>query len=238
MPYTSLGLKMSMEDILGCTISKELSTSDWASDKPKEEQIRFPSKQQALIPTFISDNVFSTLDAVIPDPFLRILIRFALASPLEHHIPSTDNIIPHLDFGREDYIIRPVICRYVLSALNKVADFIHCAANDHNPAWREPHLEELGTRMPGISLLRCYSDANLDEIGFTALNYLRLAKMEFGYHTHWNWGAVLGMSCTEFTHRITQNFFYGGHNALRRLMSHEVLRNVVHIPLLSNSGIP
>jgi len=39
-PYTNLGLNTSVEDILGYTISKELTTSDWAADVLSDEQIR------------------------------------------------------------------------------------------------------------------------------------------------------------------------------------------------------
>lgn len=39
-------------------------------------------------------------------------------------------------------------------------------------------------------------------------------SVESGFHSSWNWGAPLGMVKTEFIHRITPTFNYGGYSDL------------------------
>ncbi|KAJ7614214.1 hypothetical protein B0H17DRAFT_1220655 [Mycena rosella] len=211
--------------------------------------------QQALVPTFSVDNAFDALNSVLGDPTLRSFAQFSLGSQLLNHTPSGDDVLPVLDSGHWTYRVRPSICFHMEDAFDRIADFIHCAANDHNPyfAGGRPDiptsiptasLEELGTRIPGASLFRMYH-ARMQDRRFpnidSALEFIHTAKRvynyyihwianairmstEFGYHSSWNWGAPFGMSVTEFIHRITRHFFYGGYRSLQRLMAHQLLR--------------
>jgi hypothetical protein len=216
--------------------------------------VLFSPQDHALVPIFSAENGWLALDAVLGDPALRSGYRFSMGSPLQSHVPSTDDIIPILDFGQTTYALRPNIFHMIADSLNRIADFILCAANHHNP-WAEggrpdiptsiPQelLDELGTRIPGIILFRMY---DIRETTFptveSALEYMLLAKrvyhyslnwianvirqcVEIGYRSGWRWGTPLAMAQTECTHRITRHFTYDGHTALERFMGHQLTRN-------------
>lgn len=112
----------------------------------------------------------------------------------------------------------------------------------------ESGLEEGGFRIPGISLFRGYSLDLLRQRRFAsreeAVDFIHLAKhvynyylhwiadgirhfLEFGFHSHWNWGAGMAMAKTEILRRCWAHFSLGGHQDLQRFMSHQVLRNAM-----------
>jgi hypothetical protein len=118
-------------------------------------------------------------------------------------------------------------------------------------------LEQLGlSRLPGIIIFRGYSDATIHQLTFAtkrdAIEYIAIARhvyhyfihwianairmsVEFGYQTAWRWSAAIGMSHTEFTHRITRQFVYEGYQSLARMMSHLLVRNTLDFREAINS---
>ncbi|KAJ7346359.1 hypothetical protein DFH08DRAFT_961794 [Mycena albidolilacea] len=59
---------------------------------------------------------------------------------------------------------------------------------------------------------------------FWIANGVRIS-IEHGYSSCWNFGAPIGMSRTEFLHRVSRNFFYGGYSSLAVKMRDEADRN-------------
>ncbi|KAF7333102.1 hypothetical protein MVEN_02375500 [Mycena venus] len=107
-------------------------------------------------------------------------------------------------------------------------------------------LDEYELSMPAISLFRGYTHRTFESRVFdtidAALTHLSVLQAvcryyvlwvanairmstELGFRSQWNWGAPLGMSHTEFLHRVSRNFRYGGYGTLAKYMNHQLLRN-------------
>ncbi|KAJ7500114.1 hypothetical protein FB451DRAFT_50613 [Mycena latifolia] len=102
------------------------------------------------------------------------------------------------------------------------------------------NLIELDVRMPAICLFRVNTHRTFEGRRFNSMadalehittlqkvcrhyilwiaNAIRLS-IESGYHSCWNWGAPIGISKTEFLHRTSRTFFYGGYSELAVHMS-------------------
>jgi hypothetical protein len=212
------------------------------------------------VPTFSEDNGFVALETVLGDPTLRFFTRITLETGLLTHTPLATDVVQGLDMGQTYFVLAPIMRDLIAKSLNGVADFIHCAANDHNPFFDGGRpdipplidrctLDQLCLSIPGISI---YSTYQLNPPGrITRFSteedvheYVKLAKAvyhyyinwianairistEFGYHCSFNWGAPLGMSKTEFIHRVTRYFSYGGYTSLEQFMGHQLHRNAM-----------
>ncbi|KAJ7015972.1 hypothetical protein C8F04DRAFT_1246261 [Mycena alexandri] len=198
------------------------------------------ASSRALIPTFDPTDGWAAMDSVVTDAVLRTYLRLALYSPFHTHIPSKDDVCRVVEFGQTSWAIRAPLCTMAVRALQIVAYFILCAANDHNPYFQGgppdlpsfidlTYLDQLGLRIPAIILFRSYSENIVRNMRFpdeqAAIDYPLSYAGEFGYRCSWRWGAPLAMAHTEWTHRITRHFVYDGHKSLEHLMSHQLLKN-------------
>jgi hypothetical protein len=158
-----------------------------------------------LIPTFLWHDGWTAVDSMLGDATLRISMRFFLYSVLHTYQLSLDDVLPCLDSGASTWRIRTPVCYIASRALNSLANFILCAANDHNP-WHDggrpdiPQfidtslLEELGLRIPGIILFRNYSDRNIHDARFASaedgLAYIQWLKTVYTYYLLWIANAI------------------------------------------------
>ncbi|KAJ7258549.1 hypothetical protein C8J57DRAFT_1472280 [Mycena rebaudengoi] len=224
----------------------------------------------ALVPTFSEDNGFVALETVLGDPTLRFFTRITLETGLLTHTPLATDVVQGLDMGQTYFVLAPIMRDLIAKSLNGVADFIHCAANDHNPFFDGGRpdippliyrctLDQLCLSIPGISIHSTYQLNPPGRITRFSTEedvheYVKLAKAVyhyyinwianairistgFGYHCSFNWGAPLGMSKTEFIHRVTRYFSYGGYTSLEQFMGHQLHRNAMDFAcsrLLSN----
>ncbi|KAJ7844805.1 hypothetical protein B0H13DRAFT_1908708 [Mycena leptocephala] len=202
-----------------------------------------------------NDGSVALESVIIPDSALvNTLFRVMLGTGLIIREPTDDEITCDVVFGTTSYHIRePLLC-HIYNSFDRLAAAIHCAANDHNPyldsalprSIPKHALDELEASMPGISLFAGYIFHDPDELAFTsqeaAKQFIRDAQevyvyfvhwmancirnsLEHGYRSAWNWGAVIGMSRTEFIHRCNLHRTYGGYFSLRHTMAHAVRGN-------------
>lgn len=175
------------------------------SSPSHESPIPSSPLSRALIPTFDPNNGWAAMDSVLLDPTLRSFTRLLLGSPLQYHVPSTDDVLLHLDMGQQFAVIRRNVCTMICDTFSRMADFLLCAANDHNPWFLGGRpdisssiecskLEELGLQLPGLVLFRSYSLEKLSQRHFptidSAIAYLDVAKSVYNYYLHWIANAI------------------------------------------------
>ncbi|KAJ7077786.1 ribonuclease H-like domain-containing protein [Mycena epipterygia] len=83
--YTNLGLKTSVEDVLGYTISKELATSNWAADLLTDEQIRYAALD-AIVSLRLHEvlaDALERIETIIPAAWYTFNSRMGEAARLK-----------------------------------------------------------------------------------------------------------------------------------------------------------
>ncbi|KAJ6516645.1 hypothetical protein C8R47DRAFT_1313054 [Mycena vitilis] len=145
-------------------------------------------------------NGWSGIDSVVGDATTRSLMRMQIASQIIYHVPSAVDVLPILHLGKTSYRIRPGFMYQIATALARLAEFIHCASNDHNPwisggppdlplSMDQSGLEESALPIPGVSLFRGYSIQSLEQRRFSsveeALNFIRMAIALYNYYLLW-----------------------------------------------------
>ncbi|KAJ7195592.1 hypothetical protein B0H12DRAFT_1245541 [Mycena haematopus] len=153
----------------------------------------------AVIPTFSEKDASLALASIFPDLTVQILYR-ELNLGITGRTPARNHILSEIVFDTPIFYVRPAYHELLLKSICKIADFIHCAGNDHNPYSDGPPsaklrieaLRENNTPLPGISLFQGYEMPEGEELNNR--NFLSAVETEsyiidleqiLNYYTHW-----------------------------------------------------
>jgi hypothetical protein len=192
---------------------------------------------------FNPQDSLHNLETVLADPLLKALFRGALAGSVVHYRPTHTDVHPEFKYGQFGYRLNETIADGIWTDLQRIAQIVHCAANDYNPFTASaplsidlPYdaLNEINLSIPAVSLTLVY-DVNpllaivesrdkviervqiLKTIGFYFINWMAEAvrrSVQKGRDSAWNFGAYWGMSKEEFVYRARKGYNGGDFDKL------------------------
>lgn len=192
---------------------------------------------------FNPQDSLHNLETVLADPLLKALFRGALSGSIVHYRPTYTDAHPEFKYGQFGYRLNETIADGIWTDLQRIAQIVHCAANDYNPFTAVAPLpidisydalNEINLSIPAVSLTLVY-DVNpllalvesrdkviervqiLKTIGFYFINWMAEAvrrSVQQGRSSAWNFGAYWGMSKEEFVYRARKGYNGGDFDKL------------------------